>query len=325
MLIYSISLIIMSVLLFGIFDYGKEEYEALSVYNTNLLKGIAAILIVISHIGNKYGIRYFTPLGGIGVSVFLMLSGYGLLLSYKKKGLNNFLARRFSGILIPYWIVVIIYSFINIDIFNIYDFIMQILLIKTIPYTWFVQYIIILYIAFYVIFKIFPENYRIKIFIFLSTIIIFLNNGIVAEQAYSFIIGIIIANHKKEILMINRSKLFIQGIILCLLGVSTLIVKQIIPDNSFYLIFNFIDFVLKESIALGIVLMSFIFIKYNIFKGFSMVGKVSYEVYLMHTLLIFIISNNFNFTNILIYVVLTIAGVSILHVLSKKTVKLIQI
>ncbi|MDU5108905.1 MAG: acyltransferase family protein, partial [Clostridium sp.] len=147
MLIYSISLIIMSVLLFGIFDYGKEEYEALSVYNTNLLKGIAAILIVISHIGNKYGIRYFTPLGGIGVSVFLMLSGYGLLLSYKKKGLNNFLARRFSGILIPYWIVVIIYSFINIDIFNIYDFIMQILLIKTIPYTWFVQYIIILYIA----------------------------------------------------------------------------------------------------------------------------------------------------------------------------------
>ena len=325
MLIYSISLIIMSVLLFGIFDYGKEEYEALSVYNTNLLKGIAAILIVISHIGNKYGIRYFTPLGGIGVSVFLMLSGYGLLLSYKKKGLNNFLARRFSGILIPYWIVVIIYSFINIDIFNIYDFIMQILLIKTIPYTWFVQYIIILYIAFYVIFKIFPENYKIKIFIFLSTIIIFLNNGIVAEQAYSFIIGIIIANHKKEILMINRSKLFIQGIILCLLGVSTLIVRQIIPDNSFYLIFNFIDFVLKESIALGIVLMSFIFIKYNIFKGFSMVGKVSYEVYLMHTLLIFIISNNFNFTNILIYVVLTIAGVSILHVLSKKTVKLIQI
>ncbi|MDU5110782.1 MAG: hypothetical protein E6248_10060, partial [Clostridium sp.] len=182
-----------------------------------------------------------------------------------------------------------------------------------------------LYIAFYVIFKIFPENYKIKIFIFLSTIIIFLNNGIVAEQAYSFIIGIIIANHKKEILMINRSKLFIQGIILCLLGVSTLIVRQIIPDNSFYLIFNFIDFVLKESIALGIVLMSFIFIKYNIFKGFSMVGKVSYEVYLMHTLLIFIISNNFNFTNILIYVVLTIAGVSILHVLSKKTVKLIQI
>ena len=34
--------------------------------------------------------RIFTPLGGIGVAMFLILSGYGLNESFKKNGLDGF-------------------------------------------------------------------------------------------------------------------------------------------------------------------------------------------------------------------------------------------
>lgn len=46
------------------------------------VKGIAILLVIISHIGNFSGKTWFTPLGGIGVAIFLFCSGYGVMSSY---------------------------------------------------------------------------------------------------------------------------------------------------------------------------------------------------------------------------------------------------
>lgn len=40
------------------------------------------------------GITYFTPLGGIGVAIFLLLSGYGLNESCAKSGLTNWCKKQ---------------------------------------------------------------------------------------------------------------------------------------------------------------------------------------------------------------------------------------
>lgn len=42
-----------------------------------VLKGIAILAVLISHAGNFSGKTWFTPLGGIGVALFLFCSGYG--------------------------------------------------------------------------------------------------------------------------------------------------------------------------------------------------------------------------------------------------------
>lgn len=61
---------------------------------TKLLKGIAIFFVVLSHIGNWLDLRYFAPLGGTGVALFLILSGYGLECSYQKNRLQKFWRKR---------------------------------------------------------------------------------------------------------------------------------------------------------------------------------------------------------------------------------------
>ena len=47
------------------------------VDRTVAMRGIAIFLIILSHIIGLFQIRYATPLGGTGVAIFLILSGYG--------------------------------------------------------------------------------------------------------------------------------------------------------------------------------------------------------------------------------------------------------
>ena len=65
------------------------------------LKGLAIILVIINHIGECYG--FPGPLGAIGVTIFLLLSGYGLNESLKvKNGVKGYWNNKFISIYIPY-------------------------------------------------------------------------------------------------------------------------------------------------------------------------------------------------------------------------------
>lgn len=79
--------------------------------DTNLIKAIAIILVLVCHFGNLYT-RITTPFGGIGVALFLFCSGYGLTKSAEKKGLNGFWKKRFINIWIPYIITQIVFRLI---------------------------------------------------------------------------------------------------------------------------------------------------------------------------------------------------------------------
>lgn len=54
---------------------------------TNIYKGIAILSVILCHFMGAFGrgITIFTPLGGIGVAIFLLLSGYGLNESWSAK------------------------------------------------------------------------------------------------------------------------------------------------------------------------------------------------------------------------------------------------
>jgi peptidoglycan/LPS O-acetylase OafA/YrhL len=69
------------------------------------IRGLLAILIVCHHIGQQFSdtpIGIFTSFGMTLVSVFFFISGYGLMISYRKKGkayLRNFFQHRLSKLL----------------------------------------------------------------------------------------------------------------------------------------------------------------------------------------------------------------------------------
>lgn len=82
------------------------------------LKGFAILAVVLSHVG--YFLvsdhRFLYPLStfaGVGVNLFLMLSGYGLVMSSfkNKKTLFGSYCHRFRKLLIPLWITLALFFF----------------------------------------------------------------------------------------------------------------------------------------------------------------------------------------------------------------------
>ncbi|MFI3327051.1 MAG: hypothetical protein R3Y35_12910 [Clostridia bacterium] len=69
----------------------NKNSEFMSFAHADIYRGIATLIIILQHVSGLYGTRLFTPLGGIGVAIFLISSGYGLNESYKKLGDINLL------------------------------------------------------------------------------------------------------------------------------------------------------------------------------------------------------------------------------------------
>lgn len=101
-------------LLFAALSIRKTDREMFfAVSRTEELKGFAILAILFSHIGYFLTVEQdflwpFSILAGVGVNLFLFISGFGLTLSSLKKPLNivQFYWKRLRKLFIPFWIVI---------------------------------------------------------------------------------------------------------------------------------------------------------------------------------------------------------------------------
>lgn len=89
-----------------------------SIEQTTQLKGIAIFLILFDHTGENVGILPSTPLGGVGVYIFLFLSGYGLMRSAVKNGVRGFWQRRIKKVYIPYLLILILCALMSLIVMD---------------------------------------------------------------------------------------------------------------------------------------------------------------------------------------------------------------
>jgi peptidoglycan/LPS O-acetylase OafA/YrhL len=98
----------------------KTDAEFLSIETTQELKGLAILAVVFSHIG--YFLvsdhRFLDPLtiaAGVGVNLFLFLSGYGLVISSVRKNypILQFYKRRLLKLYIPLWLVLALFFLLD--------------------------------------------------------------------------------------------------------------------------------------------------------------------------------------------------------------------
>lgn len=107
----------------------RDESGFFPVSLTQELKGWAMILIVLSHIGyflfsNHQFLYPWSIMAGVGVDLFLFLSGFGLVLASQKKDLGvwQFYKKRLLRLFAPLWIVLVILLLMDKFILNIsYD------------------------------------------------------------------------------------------------------------------------------------------------------------------------------------------------------------
>lgn len=123
--------IFFAVIFFGLLIASMKKSEDQSFFSkevTNQLKGLAILAVLFSHIGYflSSDIRFLYPfsvLGGVGVNIFLFLSGFGLTVSQLNSPLSplSYYKKRLPRLYIPLWIVITVFIILdNIFLHRIY-------------------------------------------------------------------------------------------------------------------------------------------------------------------------------------------------------------
>ena len=151
---------------------------------TNILKGIGILSVILSHTSimcreAAVTVPFFSngtvcmAICEAGMSLFLFISGYGSHMSYKARGLENYIKNRFINVLVPYMIIQVISmavaffttglhgsllfnlsQLVGINPTNLYD-----------PTMWYISYALFWYVVFWIAYRIGKGSYVSQIMI----------------------------------------------------------------------------------------------------------------------------------------------------------------
>ncbi len=314
----------------GLLFYGckvRREgfWEApLDYNNTIALRGLCAVEIVIGHIGAAGRDPWLflnRKAGVLVVGVFLFLSGYGLIYSLNKKEnyLQGFFGHRIPKLLLPAFLVYIIYYILELA-----DTPVGSRLAVTLKYftflkfsekiNWYVTELLFLYVIFYLLYRYFKvKTANIVLSALCVCFIIICYFGGAGNTWYGstlcFPLGILFGCYESKLLLLIREK---YGLVLTLsffmTGVGVLLF--FINEHSFT------SNVIGRSIAsaffcIGVVAM---LLKVKIGNGITdRIGTISYELFLVHEIFIFQDRFNMNLLYSICAFVLSILSGYLLH------------
>lgn len=173
---------ILSILILISFRKSVRE-QPLSILQTNQMKGIAILIIIVHHValalGNPGYLSLLHHLGFPSVAIFLVLSGYGIFLSLDKKGLNNFFSKRVMRVYIPF-ILAMTCKILIFDYFilnkrsSVGNSLLNIFLAPASldMNMWFIVYILFWYCITYIIFSLNKLNKSKIFYLFLTAILV---------------------------------------------------------------------------------------------------------------------------------------------------------
>ena len=287
-----------------------QNKEYLNVKSTSGLRGFLALGIIFHHISPlvKTGEEFsnFSYMGTYIVSIFFFLSAYGLYVQNESREnyLDNFLVKRLSKIIVPFFIISLIYMFyrfVNGQLIDLNFFINLFKQVSTIIYNgWFVDIIILMYIFFYLSFKFFQNKFLSIVF---NTIFIICYICLAIKLGYNFwwynsvlafAIGLIWAKNQNKIDRFLEKYYFI---------VIVLVTVLLFVSHRYDILLKYLHIEDSYSYALAANLDNIIFTIYFIIVflkkiNFSnvylnLIGRISFELYMIHGLVISMLAKIF--------------------------------
>ena len=298
---------------------------------TTALKGISILTVLWVHVGASYGIRNIQFIGTVGVSLFIIFSGYGLELSVKKNGLNAYWKKRVLHVMLPYWIAEAI-GLLATGRLTFRTYMLDCMFIK--PATgpgWFMQYIMICYLLFYLVAltvqKINPKEPKQlkKQLLYGAFLVWFIIDSLYfarpsmpflrARQMLCFPFGMSIAGDKEKIenVISKSASVFLGGIIgLLFMGITQLSAVKELP----YLFQNVLS--LFTVFPLTIAVLSLTKCHSWILNNWVLmqIGLVSFEIYLVHSYTMEKLQ--MSLSSFASFLALTTLGVWMLHMVLRK-------
>lgn len=155
--------------------------------HTDALRGVAILLIMAQHLGGAAGTRLLTPCGGIGVALFLFMSGYGLNESCKRTGLRRFWTKKLLRVWLPYLFFSAFCWLVLADGFNVRGFLLDVSGVAC-SY-WYVSFLFVQYALFYATTRLCPSH-RMGVMALAGVFVLLWCAPLRAEQAFSFVAGV---------------------------------------------------------------------------------------------------------------------------------------
>lgn len=270
--------------------------------STEKLKGIAILLVVFGHLFVTKFFNIANPnvkyLGAQGVALFLILSGYGLTQSFLKKGIDrSFLVRRGKTVLLPYFLVTLIWIVLDYVFGTVYPFKTEVLALIGFDFSgsldatmWYIAYILIWYILFYITFRLpLPQLLRVVLLFGFAYLFRYHSKFSLTEQvhwewglhAFMFPLGVTWAILTSKFQ--NARWLLYPTVVL---GFGGLVVYMLnVKNNDLglgpYMVSNF-------GFALALIALVLVFQALRIhFPFLEFIGSISYEIYLFEAVLMY--------------------------------------
>lgn len=296
-----------NILIFSIFAICAYNVKVLPQFNNsyfskeqcNSLKAICALVVVLHHISHEIVtnsfLDSFSDVGYLATSVFFFISSYGITVQFKLKGkeyLDSFLKKRIISIVVPYIEMIILYGLYwhirtKVDL----KYILSSLINghPVVANSWYIIVLIIFYLGFYISGRLSKgKKIRFIILIFGVWMVIFegsqfLNYGIWwYNTAHCFVLGVIWACYEKNFLHFIRKRHY--NILYLILLINILITLYKSNLERYYLCFDMI----KSVLFVFLILLVCMKIQLGN-KIICVLGKISFELYMIHGLIISVI------------------------------------
>lgn len=318
-----------------------------------IMKGLAIIAVILSHLPRivslPIGIESMLhPLGYFGVAVFLVLSGFGCTSSINCGGsyhIRFFWKKRIIKI-IPSLAIVITLTVIIKELFFDDTWALWEIMLNAVGLsctigrvTWYIMFQILCYILLTII-GTHKDAKTVVLYVVSSCVILVftiifdivpLGTSMWGLNAFSFQIGVLWAIYSKEIKgwleKMNIRKHIRNFTVLAIIFFSMFILCYFILDNpkECYLQ-NPFKSLMAGIVSVGSLYCTFLISKYGdklalIFRGVKVLGDYSYELFLVHGIVLFQFSSFFSkekIIGVIVFIVITICVSVDMHLISRK-------
>lgn len=273
----------------------KEIKDIFSIHETGFLRGIAALMVLFTHLAQKMvepGLMYwYWFFGFLSVGFFMFASGYASYVQYqnkKEKMFQGYIIKRIIRLLIPFILIDSIFAVcFRVSLVTYIKSLFTIRLANSDVFSeltpvWFIFSVFYLGMAFYVSYKFFDEKKALFIHLFLTIAYIATMWALGFEfwwynTALGYFYGIIYAKNKTKISNIVQKKRF--GIVVFLLTIA-------LAGIVFFMSKGHYTFIPQSvAVLLSIVIIVYFFSKVDIRKSVLIfIGNASLELFLVQGL-----------------------------------------
>lgn len=280
--LYTLFFVITLVFLFGCKHSQETATGLLSRDNTTVMRGIAILMVVVHHLSLWFGTNVLTPFGGCGVAIFLILSGFGLTMSYQKSGVKKFWWKRFVGVFVP-WLLFTLLTMQPWKLFRQEWFWEYLFFIDYGP--WYMQYLFVWYLLFFLAHcNRWIYQWRWIIVGIAAALMFFLWEPLQQEQSLCFPLGMWMGEHYELVKKVDKKKYLRWSVTAAIVAVAALGAKQIPYIRSDINSWTFITLqvILKTSMAIAVMAAVPFIRRIGTNRFLSFTGVISYEMYLAH-------------------------------------------